>query len=163
MKTEDIEVFLTSYAAAWASNDSDKIALHWDSNEPEPFYKAEEELNYFHDFVEIRNYWKHNEAFHQAIRLKFSNISFKSLPGAYAQVFIRMRWDIKFADNAKTPYGAVFNQAGKLMGGENHVLALIRDADSELKLVGWSETPDAPISYMRQLYEWVAQPITEQM
>jgi len=69
-----------------------------------------------------------------------------------------MRWDIKFAADATTPDGAAFSQAGKLMGGENHVLALIKQTASGLKLAGWSETPDAPLSYMRQLYEWVADP-----
>lgn len=158
MNYTNIESLLESYSQAWAMNDPDKIAEHWDSSDPEPFYKAEEVLHYYHSLDEITKYWQHNERFHEHIRLQFSNISCKSLPGDYAIAFIHLRWDIKFAENVTTMDGVAFSHAGKSMGGENHVLALIRDTESGLKLAGWSETPNAPITYMRQLYEWQANP-----
>jgi hypothetical protein len=68
-----------------------------------------------------------------------------------------MRWDIKFAQS-ESAEGPSAQHAGKAMGGENHVLALVRKTDAGVKLVGWSETPDAAISYMRRLYEWAADP-----
>ena len=156
MNLEDYEAFLDSYAAAWSANDADAIASHWDVDDPAPFYKAEEVAEFFHKFEDIKAYWQHNERFHDAIRLQFSNISSKRLADALSLVFTRMRWDIRFATDAKRMDGATFVHAGKSMGGENHVVALLRDKGSELKLAGWSETPDAPISYIGQLYQWVA-------
>lgn len=158
MNIEQIKSLLESYSAAWAANDAEKIAAHWDAEEQEPFYKAEEILNYYHSLDEIKEYWAHNERFHEKICLKFSNISLKPLPGNYAVVFIRMRWDIRFAKNVTNKEGAAFSHAGKAMGGENHVLALVRESGSSVKLVGWNETPDAPITYMGQLYQWIADP-----
>jgi len=92
------------------------------------------------------------------VRLKFSELTYKLLPGDYSLVFARMRWDIKFSTKALLPDDTPFHYAGKAMGGENHVLALVKNTDHGLKIAGWSETPDAPIAYMRQLYEWVADP-----
>jgi len=159
-KREDIktlaENLLESYAAAWASNNADTIASHWDADETEPFYKAEEVLEYYHQLDDIKAYWRHNERFHDAIRLQFSDIHLKSLAGGYHIAFISMRWDIKFAPNATLMNGAAFSEAGKAMGGENHVLALIRKRGNQVKLCGWSETPNAPLTYMRQLYGWMA-------
>ena len=158
MNSSDLDAFFESYAAAWAANDSDRIASHWDADDPNPFYKAEEVPDYFHDLDEIKAYWKQNERFHDAIRLRFSEMKTRPLPDGYLMVFLRMRWDIRFATDAQRDDGTSFAHAGKSMGGENHVLALVHQKNTRLALVGWSETPDAPISYMRRLYEWVADP-----
>ncbi len=156
MTISNTEALLASYADAWSRNDPDGIASHWCAEEKEPFYKAEEVLHYYHSLPEMLSYWRHNQRFHDAIKLKFSNVTTKSLPGDYALVFLYMRWDIRFAADAKTEDGAPFSQAGKSMGGENHVLAMVRKTADGLKFTGWSETPNAPVTYMRQLYEWVA-------
>ncbi|WP_439532216.1 hypothetical protein, partial [Polymorphobacter sp.] len=40
----------------------------------------------------------------------------------------------------------------KAMGGFNHVLAMLAETPSGWKLIGWSETPDAAITYLTDLY-----------
>ena len=159
MNLSKIETLLVSYSEAWVANDQERIASHWDKEDPEPFYKAEENAEFFHNLDEIKKYWVHNEGFHDEVCQKYSNISFKSLPGNYAIVFLRMHWYISFAENTRTLDGAAFAYAGKSMGGENQVLLLIRETDAGLKIAGWSEIPNSPISYMGQLYEWAADPI----
>lgn len=158
MPNSKIESLLGSYAKAWAANDAGAIASHWDFSEPEPFYKAEEVISYFHNADDIRAYWENNQRFHDAIRLQFEKIHVRDMPGDLAMVFFEMRWDIKFAEQATLPDGSNFASAGKRMGGDNHVLALVKETAAGAKLIGWSETPDAPISYMRRLYEQIADP-----
>ncbi|MEO0577758.1 MAG: hypothetical protein AAFZ58_03635 [Pseudomonadota bacterium] len=150
---------LEQYAAAWAANDPSALALFWDQNEPRPFYKAEEVEHFFHSAVDIAAYWQHNAQFHDAIQLSFSHTHAQSLNDGRTLVITRMRWDIRFAGDAKNADGSPFASAGKAMGGENHVLAIVRATANGPKLIGWSETPDAPISYMRRLYEWSARPL----
>ena len=157
IELNEIEQFFASYAAAWGENDSALIAMHWDTADPEPFYKAEEIPNYFHRFDDIKNYWRNNERAHEKIQLKFTNTATKELGHDQAIAFVHMRWDIKFAPPSAAE-GPAAQHAGKAMGGENHVLAMLRRTTAGLRLIGWSETPDAPISYMRRLYEWAADP-----
>jgi len=38
------------------------------------------------------------------------------------------------------------------MGGDDHVLTLVVRTPGGWRLAGWSETPDAPITYISQLY-----------
>ncbi len=147
---------LDDYARAWSANDPEQIGSLWDADDPSVFYKAEEVLHYFHSMDEIMHYWSSNQRFHETVRLSFSNLKLKAIAENRAILFLNMRWDIRFAANAVHDNGAPFASAGKAMGGQNHVLAMVRQTDAGLKLTGWSETPDAPITYMRQLYEWNA-------
>lgn len=157
IEVSDVEGLLSSYAAAWAANDSHLIGEHWDKSDPQPFYKAEEIPQYFHRHSDIEAYWRNNERAHAAIQLRFTDVEIKRLSPAEVLAFTHMRWDIRFADSTQAE-GPAAQHAGKAMGGENHVVALVRQSANGLKLVGWNETPDAPISYVRRLYEWAADP-----
>ncbi len=156
MSNDSADGLLSEYAAAWAKNDPALIAALWDQDETQPFYKAEEVETYFHKHEDIMRYWQHNQRFHETIRLQFEPATLQRLGDELAIVFIKMRWDIRFAKNAQHENGAPFASAGKAMGGDNHVLAMVRATPQGLRFVGWNETPDAPISYMRQLYERTA-------
>ncbi|MEM8983677.1 MAG: hypothetical protein AAGC71_11665 [Pseudomonadota bacterium] len=149
----DIESLLSDYAAAWAANDPDKIASYWDQSAETHFYKAEEFDDYFATMAEIKNYWAHNEGFHEAIKLGFSLVRVSPLAGGISLVITRMRWDIRFASDATNADGTGFASAGKAMGGDNHVLALVTGTADGPRFIGWSETPDAPVKYIWRLYE----------
>lgn len=156
INNSDINTFFTSYSAAWAANDSAAIAGHWDGSDPAIFYKAEEIAHVFETWEEITAYWAHNETFHDRVRLTFSAPQIRPLPAGYAIVVVAMRWDIAFATGKKTYENLDFEHGGKAMGGENHVVTLVKETPIGLKLCGWSETPDAPITYMGRMYEWAA-------
>lgn len=153
-----IKTFFQSYSAAWSANDGAAIAGHWDGQDAALFYKAEEIAHVFETWDEVTSYWAHNEAFHDKVRLAFSKPQIRPLPAGYAIVVVAMRWDIAFAGGKKTFEDKEFEHGGKAMGGVNHVVTLIKETPSGLKLAGWSETPDAPITYMAKLYEWAASP-----
>lgn len=152
-----IRELFTEYTDAWAANDAARIAGFWDRSDPYPLYKAEEIGHFLTDWSAIFDYWEVNEQLHETIRLRFSKFNFKPLNRAEVMVTAHMRWDIRFALDAALPDGTPFMHRGKAMGGDNHVLALIRKTGGTWKFATWSETPDAPITYVRRLYEKSAQ------
>ncbi|MEO1485500.1 MAG: hypothetical protein AAFU57_07135 [Bacteroidota bacterium] len=154
---ENLKLFFNDYANAWQTNDINKMVSFWDDAEQDPFYKAEEILEYYHDLDTIKAYWEHNHQYIESIRLKFFDIRFKPLPGGYGIAFAKMNWYTKFVSHQKQET-AISNHVNKEMGGDNHVLALVKDTPAGLKFVGWNETPDAPLTYMKRLYEQVANP-----
>ena len=136
------DALLAGYAEAWAANSADAIAACW-APEHFRFYKAEEVTRVLTTWDDATRYWRDNEALHAALRLQFTDASAMPLDGPWSLLWCRMRWDIRFAAHAPPPL------TGKAMGGENHVLALLHGD----RFAGWSETPDAAITYVRALYE----------
>lgn len=133
---------LAAYADAWADGRTEAIAAHW-APEHFRFYKAEEIATPFADWAAVMAYWRNNEAMHETVRLALTDAREMTLTEGWSLILAAMRWDIRFRPDAPAPL------AGTAMGGDNHVLALVhRD-----KLAGWCEAPDAPISYLRQLYQ----------
>lgn len=149
--TGAIRAVLDSYSRVWRKSDAAAIAAHW-SPEHFRFYKAEEIDHFFIDWDSVRAYWTHNEAFHDVVALDFP--TFQLVPNGATSLIgiVRMRWDIRFAKNATLPDGSAFSYRGQAMGGDNHVLTQFEKIADEWKLCGWSETPDAPITYMSRLY-----------
>jgi len=117
-----IEEFFEQYQKAWRSNSADRIKSFWDTEETGPFYKAEEIDGIFTDWDKLTAYWQHNEG------------------------------DIKFAKDAKLMDGSGFAWAGQTMGGDNHVIALLKEMSGNWKLTAWIEAPNAPINYIAGLY-----------
>lgn len=143
--------FLTAYRQAWLQNSAARIESFWDTSRP-PFYKAEEIPRIVTDWDELRGYWRHNEGFNQDNRLSFSGVIEQPLGDDLLQIGLAMRWDIRFAENARQIDGRAFAWAGKSMGGDNHVVACLRRVAGPWKLTSWVEAPDAPLLYMADLY-----------
>jgi hypothetical protein len=149
---QDIENFFQSYRGAWLANSASQIESFWDTSEPTAFYKAEEIQHIMTSWDDLRAYWKHNEGFNTSNELNFSNIVSKPMGDDRILAGTRMRWDIAFADDARNIDGSAFAWAGKTMGGENHVMACLKQVGGNWKLTSWVEAPDAPIMYMADLY-----------
>jgi hypothetical protein len=149
--TQSIDSFLDAYKASWWENSAAQIEAAWFKESP-PFYKAEEIESIITDWDELRAYWRHNETFNSINELSYSEIQAHPLSAELQLLGMRMRWDIRFAENVKNMDGSAFAWAGKAMGGDNHVMAILRTVGDELKLCAWVEAPDAPIIYMGQLY-----------
>lgn len=149
----DINDFFDAYREAWRANSAEQIEAFWATGEPAPFYKAEEIDEIITDWDQLRAYWRHNEGFNEAIELSFEGIKAQPAGAGRQLVGIRMHWDIKFATDARTMDGAPFSWAGQSMGGSNHVVAMLADLPDGPKLAAWIEAPNAPITYMAQLYK----------
>lgn len=141
----DVESFFSRYSRAWDGVVAPPILAHWDRARFQ-YYKAEEVKRFFHEMNDLEAYFFNNEKLHKAVRLRFSDFALRPLSAPYAVVTMRMAWRISFLDEAP---GSL---SGSIMGGDNHILALITTDGDALRLAGWSETPDAPITYVRDLY-----------
>lgn len=149
---QSVDNFFEQYRAAWRANSAEQIESFWDIGETGPFYKAEEIDEIMTDWDQLRAYWHHNESFNETNDLSFSDFRSQLVGADRLLVGMRMRWDIKFADDARLIDGSAFSWAGQKMGGENHVVALLKKTSDELKLTAWVEAPNAPILYMADLY-----------
>ncbi len=138
----EIRALFAAYSEAWAANDAAMLEAHWDTSDPVPVYLAEEIDSPMTDWDSLRAYWRHNEGFHEKVRLVFSEFAFKPLDDSQLMVVFHMRWDIRFR-----------NFASEAMGGDNRVVATVRRVGDEWRLTSWTEAPLAPITYMRRLYE----------
>ena len=147
-----IHEFLSAYREAWSENRAERIETFWATDEPGPFYKAEEIDAIMTDWDQLRAYWRHNEGFNEAIDLNFSDLCSQSAGADRHLIGIRLRWDIRFAADAKLMDGSPFSWAGRSMGGTNHVIAMLRTDCDDPKLTAWIEAPNAPITYMAELY-----------
>ncbi|RMF97590.1 MAG: hypothetical protein D6727_05220 [Gammaproteobacteria bacterium] len=141
-----------AYREAWAANSAERLESFWATDEPAPFYKAEEIDRIITDWDELRAYWRHNETFNETIDLRFDDLS--SVPAGPGRCLagLRMQWSIRFAADARTIDGRPFSWAGQTMGGENHVAALLSANAEQLRFCAWVEAPNAPLSYIAKLY-----------
>ncbi len=146
-----VSELLRRYGEAWRSNRAERLAGHWDS-ERFVLYKAEEVPRFFVIFDEVMTYWRHNQGFNARVELGFGEPAARPLAGPYSLATVAMRWDIEFRDNTSYLDGRPFPYGGQCMGGDNQVLLLTTGSGADLKLAGWSETPDAPLAYMARLY-----------
>ncbi len=137
-----IESMFDSYREAWAANEASLLEAHWDVSDPTPVYLAEEIDQPITDWDGLRAYWRHNEGFHEKVRLGFSGYVYKPLGDDRVMVVFDMRWDIRFR-----------NFESDAMGGDNRVVTTLRRVDGQWRLTSWAEAPIAPIIYMRRLYE----------
>ena len=151
MNGQGVLEWLERYAAAWRSNRSDEIIACWDQD-AFLFYKAEEEPVFFDQWSRLERYWRQNEGLHERVILRFSDPMVKTARPGLLVATVNMRWDIRFANDARLADGQPFMHRGKAMGGDNHVLLMLEETPAGFRLVAWSETPDAPLSYLRGLY-----------
>ncbi len=147
---QDIEAALRRYADAWRRNRADALVEFW-AAEQFAFYKAEEVRHFFTDWPDVLAYWSQNEGLHDDIRLRLSELKHIALTPDRHMVAMAMNWDIRFAEDATLASGMPFHHRGRAMGGFNHVLAMLVRADDGWKLTGWSETPDAAITYLTDM------------
>lgn len=148
---QEIEATLQHYADAWRLNSAAALAEHW-SAEQFAFYKAEEVRTFYTAWADVLAYWAQNEMLHDDIRLKLCNYQHIVLTPDRRMVAMDMNWDIRFSEDAELANGMPFHHRGRAMGGFNRVLTMLLQTASGWKLVGWSETPDAAITYLTDAY-----------
>lgn len=149
---ELIEARLRGYAEAWRNNDPQALESFWDKADEQPFYKPEEFDELLSGWDAVRDYWRHNQQFHERVDLRFSDLQTKPLGEDWAMAVFRMRWDILFSKHARLPDGSGFQWRGEAMGGDDHVVTLWRQRARTWYLSAWIEAPMAPISYIGKLY-----------
>ena len=147
----NVEAALERYAQAWRLNSAAALAEFW-SPGAFAYYKAEEVRSFYTEWSEVLAYWDQNEGLHDDIRLRLSQHKHIELSAERRMVAVDMNWDIRFRTDAALADGTPFHHRSKAMGGFNRVLVMLLLDDGDWKLVGWSETPDAAITYLTDMY-----------
>jgi SnoaL-like domain len=135
----EITDFLASYRAAWNAHEIEKLDRFWDTKERAPVYLAEEARSAAMEWPDIRAYWKDAAKSIERIEVNYSNVRTTPPVDGTVTVVMDMRWDAKW-------------DGGQFTGGDNRVVARLRQTPQGWRLISWVEAPLAPIVYLRQLY-----------
>ena len=137
----EILTVMESVKEDWNSGRYDDFIRHWDENDPQPLYLAEESDVIMTSWPAIKKYWAGTKAWNEWIVVDYYNYHVKSVDENHAMVSFELRFDVKLNDRPKP------------IGGDNRAVVSLRKIDGEWKIYAWVEAPLAAITYMRKLYE----------
>ena len=137
----EILTVMESVKEDWNSGRYDDFIRHWDENDPQPLYLAEESDIIMTSWPAIKKYWAGTKAWNEWIVVDYYNYHVKSVDENHAMVSFELRFDVKLNDRPKP------------IGGDNRAVVSLRKIDGEWKIYAWVEAPLAAITYMRKLYE----------
>ena len=138
---KEILTVMESVKEDWNSGRYDDFIRHWDENDPQPLYLAEESDIIMTSWPAIKKYWAGTKAWNEWIVVDYYNYHVKSVDENHAMVSFELRFDVKLNDRPKP------------IGGDNRAVVSLRKIDGEWKIYAWVEAPLAAITYMRKLYE----------
>lgn len=143
---EQIETLLAQYAAAKEARAYDSLADFWDSDDPKPFYLAEEMARPATDWQALQAYWDATRDASGWIDVEYTLIDIKPMGPDELLIFLDLRWDMTFEGFARP------------IGGSNRTLAGLRRVDDQWRFHTWVEAPLAPYFYLRELYKLNVRP-----
>jgi len=141
--TAEIEELLARTADIWASQDTAALRALWDTDDPEPYYLAAEQDDWFVGWPAINGYLAPEGAakVFEAIRVRFYNVSARLLAPDLAFAAYWMRTDMKLVFQPK-PFGS-----------DNRVSAVFRRKPDGWRYVCYAEAFQSAAIYMQKLYE----------
>jgi hypothetical protein len=142
--TAEITALLRETEVIWDSQDTARLRDLWDGDDPEPFYLAGEQENWFAGWDEINGYLAPpagSPKVTEAIRVRFYDIRARLLAPDLAFAAYWMRTDMKL----------VF--APKPFGSDNRVSSVFRRKPEGWRYVCYTEAFQAPTIYMQKLAE----------
>jgi len=140
--TAEIEALLRETERIWNSQDTARLRELWDGDDPQPFYLAAEQDDWFVGWDAINGYLAPpGSKVTEAIRVKFYGIRARLLAPdlAYAAYWMRTEMKIVFAP--------------KPFGSDNRVSAVFRRAAAGWRYVCYAEGFQSPTLYMQKLIE----------
>ncbi|MCZ8132878.1 MAG: nuclear transport factor 2 family protein [Steroidobacteraceae bacterium] len=136
-----LDALLADYYARFGAFDVAGMKAHWDTDDPEPVYLAEEIGGFLHDWPSIEKYWDDTRRGLSRLAARHWDLRARRLGDDLAIGTWRMHWDCHVVGQPKP------------VGGEVRVTATFRHLESGWKLIHYVEAPLAPIVYVRALYE----------
>jgi len=142
--TAQIESVLRETEAIWDSQDTARLRDLWDTGDPDPYYLAGEQENWFVGWDAINAYLAPppgSPKVTEAIRVRFRDISARLLAPdlAFAAYWMRTEMKLIFAE--------------KPFGSDNRVSAVFRRKPEGWRYVCYSEAFQSPTIYFQKLYE----------
>jgi len=142
MVTAEIEALLRRTEVIWNSQDTAALRDLWDRDDPEPFYLAGEQENWFVGWEDLNRYLAPTgRKVTEAIRVKFYDIKVRLLAPDLAFAAYWMRTDMKVVFSPK-PFGS-----------DNRVSANFRRTPDGWKYLCYMEGFQAPTIYLQKLFE----------
>lgn len=136
-----LDALLADYYAKFGAFDFAALRGHWDVEDPEPIYLAEEIGAFLYDWPAIERYWADTRRVLERLAARHWDLRVRLLAPGLAIGTWRMHWDCEVRGQPKP------------VGGEVRVTATFRRKPAGWKLVHYVEAPLAPIVYVRTLYE----------
>jgi hypothetical protein len=142
--TAEITALLRETEAIWDSQDTARLRDLWDTEDPDPYYLAGEQENWFAGWDAINGYLAPpagSPKVTEAIRVRFYDVSARLLAPDLAFAAYWMRTDMKL----------IF--APKPFGSDNRVSSVFRRKPEGWRYVCYTEAFQAPTIYMQKLAE----------
>jgi hypothetical protein len=140
--TAEIEALLRRTEVIWNSQDTAALRDLWDRDDPEPFYLAGEQENWFVGWDAVNRYLAPSgRKVTEAIRVKFYDSKVRLLAPDLAFAAYWMRTDMKVVFSPK-PFGS-----------DNRVSATFRRKPDGWKYLCYMEGFQAPTIYLQKLFE----------
>jgi hypothetical protein len=141
--TAGITELLRETEKRWDSQDTSSLKELWDTDDPDPFYLAGEQDDWFVGWEELNAYLdpKGGPKITQAIRVRFYDIKARLLAPDLAFAAYWMRTDMKLIFQPK-PFGS-----------DNRVSAVFRRKPEGWRYLAYAEAFQAPNMYMNHLME----------
>jgi hypothetical protein len=141
--TAEITELLRETEKRWDSQNTASLKELWDTEDPDPFYLAGEQENWFVGWGALDAYLdpRGGPKITQAIRVRFYDIKAKLLAPDLAFAGYWMRTDMKLVFQPK-PFGS-----------DNRVSAVFRRKAEGWRYVAYTEAFQAPNMYMNHLME----------
>ena len=139
----EIRSLLDDTEAAWNSQDWSNLRALWDSEDPNPFYLAGEQDDWFVSWPAVDDYLGQDGQgdITEAIRVRFYNVRTRRLSDdlAFAGYWMRTDMKLKFAPR---PFGS-----------DNRVSAVFRRRPEGWRYLCYTEAFQAPNLYFQRLFE----------
>jgi hypothetical protein len=142
--TGEIEALLRETEAAWDSQDTRRWRDLWDLDDPDPFYLAGEQENWFIGWDAVNAYLAppaDAKPITEDIRVRFYDVHARMLAANLAFAAYWMRTDMKLTF------------APKPFGSDNRVSAVFRKKPEGWRYVCYAEGFQSPTIYMQKLIE----------
>jgi hypothetical protein len=142
--TAEIEALLRTTEEIWDSQDTARLRDLWDTDDPDPYYLAGEQENWFAGWEAINAYLAPppgTPKVTEAIRVRFYDVRVRLLGPDLAFAAYWMRTDMKL----------IF--APKPFGSDNRVSSVFRRKPEGWRYVCYTEAFQAPTIYMQKLAE----------
>lgn len=136
----EMQAVFDGVAAAFEVNDFVGVKALWDTEDPTPFYLAEEHEVLVADWGALADYWALTTKVNAGATLRWTVAAAKLLTSDHAACMFTLDWKILIAGMAE-PYG-----------GFNRGQAVLRRTDRGWRLRTYVEAPLAPITYLKKLY-----------
>jgi hypothetical protein len=144
---KQVTAVLLDTAERWNSQDFASLLELWDPNEAYPTYLAEEQAQWFVGWDRMRGYFdppRPNPVI-EAIRESYSGIQIKQIAADLVIAIWYMHFEMKTI-------------AGKPIGEDIRVSAVLRNTENGWKYIHWAESPKTAMVYIEDLFEKDVEP-----